>query len=112
VRLISYSMTEEQFLDGSKDITRRLGWRSLVAGDRLMAVQKAMGLKKGEKVKRLGPIEVVSVRSERLEAITDDDVRREGFPGRDAQWFIAFFCKHMKCTPQTIVTRIEFRRIE
>lgn len=112
MKLISYSLTTPQFLDGTKDITRRLGWRTLVAGDRLMAVEKAMGLKKGETVRRLGVIEIVSVRWERLDAITDADVKREGFPGRSAEWFVDYFCKHMKCTPQTLVNRIEFRRIQ
>lgn len=112
MRRISYSLTTPQFLDGTKDVTRRRGWRMLVRGDRLMAVEKAMGLKKGEKAVKLGVIEIVSVRFERLDAITDADVRREGFPGRSAEWFVDYFCKHMKCEPQTLVNRIEFRRIE
>lgn len=113
-RNISFSMTEEQFLDGSKDVTRRMGWLCLVGmiGVTLWAVRKAMGLKPGEKIHRLGMIEVVSARRERLDAITPDDVRREGFPGRTQEWFIAFFCKgHKGCKPDSIVTRIEFRRI-
>ena len=28
-RLISFSMTEPQFVDGSKDVTRRMGWLRL-----------------------------------------------------------------------------------
>ncbi len=111
MRRISYSLTTPQFLDGTKDVTRRLGWRALVAGDRLMAVEKAMGLKKGEKHVELGVVEIVSVRLERLDAITLADVRREGFPDRDVAWFVAYFCKAMKCTPATHVNRIEFRRI-
>ena len=112
MRLISFSMTTEQFLDGTKDVTRRLGWRTLCSGDRLRAVEKAMGLKKGEHPVQLGIIEVVTVRLERLDRITGAEVDREGFPSRTAEWFVAFFCKHMKCTPDTVVTRIEFRRIE
>ena len=47
-RNISFSMTTPQFLDGSKDVTRRMGWNRLRASDTLRAVKKAMGLKKGE----------------------------------------------------------------
>ena len=55
-RNISFSMTEQQFISGKKDVTRRMGWRFLKAGDRIMGVRKAMGLKKGEKIHALGMI--------------------------------------------------------
>lgn len=110
-RNISFSMTGRQFLDGSKDVTRRMGWLRLQTGDKLMACRKCMGLKPGEKIVRLGEIVVLSVRRERLDAITLDDVRREGFPGMTQAEFIAFFCKgHKGCEPDSIVTRIEFGR--
>jgi hypothetical protein len=53
MRNISFSLTEEQFLDGSKDITRRLGWANLKPGDRLMGCRKCMGLRPGESIVRL-----------------------------------------------------------
>lgn len=112
-RLISFSMTEPQFIDGSKDVTRRMGWLPLRAGDRLIAVRKAMGLRPGEKVHRLGLIEVVSVRRERLDIITVDECRREGFPHMSPKEFMSFFCKgHHGCRPDSEVTRIEFKRIK
>jgi len=118
MRSISFSLTEPQFLDGSKDVTRRLGWLKLKAGDRLRACRKCMGLKKGEKQHVLGIIEVVSVRREPLfnlvmSAVYEvNDVRREGFQPMTGQQFIEFFCKsHRGCTPHTIVTRIEFKRL-
>lgn len=40
-RNISFSMTEPQFVDGSKDVTRRMGWKWLKPGDRIMGVRKA-----------------------------------------------------------------------
>ena len=49
MRRMSFSMTEPQFRDGSKDVTRRLGWKFLKPGDRIMGVRKCMGLAKGEK---------------------------------------------------------------
>jgi len=112
MRLISFALTTGQFLDGTKDVTRRLGWRKLKAGDRLMGVRKAMGLKAGEKPERLGAIEVVSVRREPLDAIDQADVHREGFPDLTPATFVALFCGHMGCKPEVEVTRIEFRRID
>ena len=111
MRLISFFLTTPQFLDGSKDVTRRLGWRNLKPGTRLMAVRKAQGIKKGEQVERLGEIEVVSVRREILRDITADDCRREGFPGLSPVRFVVMFCEHMGCTPATQVTRIEFKKV-
>lgn len=110
MKRMSFGMTIDQFLDGSKDVTRRNGWLKLQAGDRLRAVNKVMGFRKGEKATILGEIEVVSVRRERLDAITDDDVRREGFPGKPAVWFVAMYGKAMGRKPDELVTRIEFRR--
>lgn len=112
MRNISFSMTTPQFIDGSKDVTRRLGWWKLKPGDRLMAVEKAMGLKKGEKIKPLGVIEIVSVSAEPLSAITEADVKREGFPGWTRADFINFFTeKNPKCGPFTLVNRIEFKKV-
>jgi hypothetical protein len=53
----------------------------------------------------------VDVRRERLSAITDADVEREGFDLDEwvASDFVEFFCEHMKCKPETEVTRIEWR---
>ena len=111
-RLISFALTENQFVDGSKDVTRRLGWLTLKAGERLMAVRKAMGLKKGEKAYPLGEIEIISVTREILSSITADDCRREGFPHMTPLHFVTFFCaSHKKCRPESIITRIEFRKV-
>jgi hypothetical protein len=109
-RLISFAITERQFLDGSKDVTRRLGWKKVRPGDRLIVVRKAMGLKKGEKVHRLGEIVVEDVREESLGDITREEVVREGFPEMTPAEFVDFFCRFNKCTPEARVTRIEFER--
>lgn len=111
MRNISFMLTEPQFLDGSKDVTRRVGWRTLTAGTRLRAVRKGMGLKKGEKAHALGVIEVVDVRRERLDAITAEDCAREGFPEMSPAEFVAMFCREMSCKPETLVGRIEFKRV-
>jgi len=116
-RNISFALTTRQFLDGSKDVTRRMGWKNLKAGDVLCAVEKGRGLKPGEKIKRLGMIRVVSVRREMLLEMQGGDYgreecRREGFPEMAQDEFIGFFCdSHKGCMPSDLVTRIEFERI-
>ena len=110
MRNISFFLTTKQFLDGSKDVTRRMGWKNLKPGDRLMAVEKGQGIKKGE-LKRLGPIEVVSSRRERLYEITKEETIREGFPKMSPFEFVDMFKEHMKCNADAWVTRIEFKRI-
>lgn len=113
MRNMSFSMTTKQFLDGSKDVTRRFGWWNLKAGDRIRAVEKAMGLKKGEKMKALGIIEVVSVRKEPLCMMEDNDCPREGFPHMRAWEFIAMLIKHYKIEHSSVeVNRIEFKRVQ
>jgi hypothetical protein len=77
----------------------------------VMAVEKGMGLKKGEKVKRLGPIKARG-RWERLDTITQEEVILEGFPGMTPREFVKFFCKtHRGCKPETEINRIEFDKI-
>lgn len=107
-RLISFSMTEQQVRDRTKDVTRRLGWTNAKAGEELRAVRKVMGRKKGEPLVDLARIRVVSVRREPLSAITLDDVRREGYPTLSVRQFVGKFMLAMKCASDTPVTRIEF----
>jgi hypothetical protein len=117
MRNISFSLTEAQFLDLSKDVTRRLGWRFLKPGDRLMGCRKCMGLKPGEKIVRLGEIEVISARLEFLGSMMIDpeygrkEAAREGFPNMTGKDFVEMFQKHMKASPSTVITRIEFRHV-
>ena len=111
-RNISFAMTTEQIRNRSKTVTRRFGWGFLKVGDRLWGVEKAMGLKKGEKVKRLALIEVVSVGYEPLEDITQDDVIKEGFAGWTPRMFTDFIVKHYKCERHKPINRIEFKYVE
>ena len=120
MRNISFSKTTQQVRDRQKTVTRRAGtWKNLKPGDRLMAVEKGMGLKPGEKVVRLGVIEIVSNTPEPLQEMIDDPVYgavecvREGFrpphPKSDPAEFVRFFCKFAKITADEPVQRIEFR---
>ena len=125
MRNISFSLTEEQFLDRSKNVTRRLGWTFLKTGDRLMACRKCMGLKKGEQIVRLGEIEIVSARREplnrmaRFHEIANGEIGygkteaiAEGFPDLSGDEFVTMFREHMNCRPSTIVTRIQFKHVK
>lgn len=108
---IAFSMTTEQMLEKTKDVTRRLGWLDLTPGTKLMAVEKGMGLKRGEKVKPIGEIFVVKVSREKLSDISIAEVVREGFPEMTVDEFITMFCKGHHCEPNVVVTRIEFEHL-
>ena len=112
MRRMSFALTERQILDGSKTVTRRLGWQTLRPGTELLAVNKCMGLKPGEQARKLARILVVGVCREPLFWCTHAEAKREGFPGLSGPQFVEFFCKHMKCDPMDEVTRIEFRVLE
>jgi len=101
---MSFSLTTPQMLDGSKDVTRRLGWRFLRPCDLLWAVEKAQGLKKGQHVKRLGKIWVRSIRREPLSKITKRECIREGFPRLSPAGFVRMFCEANHCRPTTMIT--------
>ena len=110
MRNMAFSITTQQMYAETKDITRRIGWTFLKPGDIVMAVEKGMGLKRGEKVKKIYPIEIVSVRGERLSSITIEDVKREGFPKMTVHQFVRMFAASHKCDVHAVVNRIEFRR--
>jgi hypothetical protein len=112
---MSFMMTTAQMENRSKTVTRRLGWRTAKAGQVRHPIFKGQGLKKGEKVRRLswGPIRFVDVRFEPLNAITKEDVIREGFPEMTPFEFVTMFCQHNRgCTGATEITRIEFEYVD
>lgn len=114
MRNLSFSMTTEAVRRREKTVTRRLGWWNLQPGEILQAVEKGQGLKRGEHVKPICLIRVVSVSDEPLDAILDrdpDECRREGFPELAPPDFVAMFIAHNKrdgVYPNTLVNRIEF----
>lgn len=107
-RNISFAFTTSQIKARTKTVTRRLGWGFLKAGVDLWAVEKAMGLRKGEKVKRITLIHIVNVRADRLSAITQEDCVLEGFPDLTPAEIVKMFCQHNNCAPDVMVNRIEF----
>lgn len=127
MKLMSFMLTKEQFRNRTKTVTRRYGWYNAKPGDRYEGVEKGQGLKKGEHPVRMGVIEVVTVRQERLSELltalderTDDsvtytsaeakaDCRKEGFPDLSPAQFVAMFCEHNNVKPDAWITRIEFK---
>lgn len=107
-RNMSFAMTTEQMRQGSKDVTRRFGWLFLKPGQIIWAVEKAMGLQKGEKIKRICAIKIISTRTEPLNAIKQSDVIREGFPDMTPEKFVKMLVDHYKVDHEKIVNRIEF----
>jgi hypothetical protein len=117
---MSFQLTTNQARTMKKDVTRRNGWPHLRSGEFIQQIVKGMGLKKGESVERIHVIKTVSVSREPLVNIVTiphrdkhplSEVEREGFPGRSADWFVEMYCKHNKCEPSDLVTRIEFRYV-
>jgi hypothetical protein len=117
MKQMSFALTTAQFRARTKDVTRRLGWEHAKAGDRVMAIEKGQGLKKGEHPVKLGEIVFKVVRREplddmrKLPAYGAREVAREGFPDLTAREFVRMFCKHNCCKPRRKVTRIEFEYV-
>ena len=118
MRCISFSLTTPQFSAGIKTVTRRIGWARAKAGDEMKAVEKAMGLKRGETMVVIGHIRIVSARTERLDRMLSDrayglvEVRREGLPDMSPEQFVEFFCRtHSGCFPEREITRLEFIKL-
>ena len=118
MRNISFSKTIEQVRDRQKTVTRRTGWRWLKEGTLLRPVEKAMGLKKGERIQPIFDdgtcIRVVDVGIECLSAIQHqhDEPAREGFPDMSTIEFIEFFKREMGARLDTVLTVIEFEYVE
>jgi hypothetical protein len=116
---MSFSMTTEAVRNHTKTVTRRLGWNDLRPGTLLWACEKCQGLKKGEKVKKLVLIRVVSVRREKLVelerlSLAEQalEMAREGFPHMTVPEFLFMFHRHNKTRRFTPVNRIEFEYVE
>jgi hypothetical protein len=123
MRNMSFMLTMQQIRDRTKTVTRRMGWVKLRPGDLVCAVEKGMGLKPGERIKRIRTIRVVNVQREPLNAMLEipaygmSESQKEGFGDhrtlQHPSEFVPFFCtSHKGCTPESLVTRIEFEYVE
>lgn len=110
MRLMSFMLTTDQVLAQTKHVTRRDGWLKAKVGDVVQPVRKGMGLKKGEKVERLGPpIRFTSVSRQPLAAgLTWTETALEGFPEMSPAQFADFYVKHNGGPTNKLVTRIAF----
>jgi hypothetical protein len=108
----SSSTGHAAFSAGSKDVTRRMRWEWAAPGLYLLAVSKSQGLAPGESAEIFGVVQIVDVRREPLNAITADDVRREGFPGMSPAGFVSMSYSHMGAKPFDLVRRIEFLHVD
>lgn len=115
MRRMAFSTTVEQMRNQSKTVTRRdpATWVDLKPGDRVLAIEKGMGLPKGARQVVIGEIEIVSNRVERAIDVDLDDVEREGFPAMTpADWLAEVWWElHGPVTPMTEMRRIEFRHV-
>jgi hypothetical protein len=116
---MSVSLTEAAVRARRKTVTRRVGWwtdrrgrRLLQVGDRLALCRQVMG-RRGEPLVRVADVMITSVTRQPLRDITADDVALEGLAPMTPPEFIDFFCRtHKGCTPETTVTRIEWRYLD
>lgn len=112
MRNMSFALTTPQFVARTKTVTRRMGWWFLNPNDLVCGVEKGMGLKKGEKIKRLGVISIVCTKPERLWDITQEDVIAEGFPEMTPTEFVNMFIRHNGCSADELINRIQFKYTE
>jgi len=109
---MSFTLTTDQMRNKAKTVTRRDGWWFLKPGDTVNAVEKAMGLKKGEKIKPIGQVRIKNISRVKVKDIDHEDLIREGLPDMSPFEFVEFFCKsHKGCNPDTFINRIEFEHI-
>jgi hypothetical protein len=118
MRNMSFALTTKQVRAQTKTVTRRLGWTFAKVGDLVQPVLKCQGLKPGEGVTKIGgPVRIVDVWRGPLNGLLGDDfassdeAKLEGFPHLTSEEFVAMFCKHMRCTPEREVTRLEFEYV-
>jgi hypothetical protein len=110
MRRMSFSMTTAAARAHTKLVTRRLGWWDVEPDEVIMAIEKGMGLKKGEKQVEIGPFRVKSARPEKLRHFHrngPEECAREGFPEMTAAEFVAMLCRHHRITPSHKINRIE-----
>ena len=107
-RNMSFAMTTDQIITRTKTVTRRFGWWFLKPGDEVRAVEKSMGLKKGEKIRPLAMVRIISTKAEPLNIINQSDVIKEGFPNMTPQEFVQMLVNHYGVSPNATINRIEF----
>lgn len=118
MRLLSVSKTIPQCRAGTKTVSRRVNWLHARVGMQLMLVEKGQGLKPGESIVRIRPVELIDVRREPINRLIDDleygrrECVLEGFPPphekSDPLVFYQFFCDFSGLIYGDDVTRLEW----
>jgi hypothetical protein len=117
MRNMSFYKTIWQFIRQIKTVTRRQGWPNLRADDVVMGIEKGQGLKKGQKIRRLGEFRVLDERWERIDRLISEpeygrgEVIREGFPEMTPQEFVDMYCKMNRCKPSELCHRFSFEYV-
>ena len=119
MKRMSFSATIDQMRSKTKTVTRRnpQTWKTLAPGDRIQAIEKAMGLAKGENQIKLGVIEIVSNELVPFgpwlytSPSWHEEARLEGFGNPDL--FLSAWLDLNGSIPEKteLVRRIEFRHI-
>lgn len=115
---MSFALTSEQYKNKTKTVTRRNGWKHIKIGVPMNGVNKCMGFRKGEKPVIFGQHIPISSHWEPLRRVIDEpeygkqEMILEGFPDWEPKQFVEMYCNHNKCTPETLVNRIEFEHAE
>ncbi len=115
MRNMSFALTKRQVRNKTKSVTRRFGWWFLEPGDLVQPVEKGMGLKKGEKIKKIGePIRILSSLADPLGAVTPEECVKEGFPELSPLGFLNMLRRHYKkkLSSFRLCNRIEFEYTE
>ena len=105
----SFFLTQEQYRNRTKTVTRRQCKRTPQVGEQFMGIVKGQGIKKGEKVEKMHSSTITHVWWEMINTISPQEVVKEGFPGKHPFWFIAMYCKANNCKPTDLCCRIEFK---
>lgn len=118
MRRMSFALTTTAIVERRKTVTRRPAhtWRTLKVGDRIVAVDKCMGLKSGQHARVLGVLRIVDVRVESLLLITSEDCVLEGMPDLTPAQFLWRFADAYGLgigeAEEMDVRRIEFEYLE
>ena len=119
MRRMAFTHTTAEIRERVKTVTRRMGWRTLTAGDLVQAVKKARGVRKGERVETVATLRVTDVRVERLSRLltdaryAEDELPREGFPCWSAREFVEMFLRANRLKSADVdVTRIAFEYVD
>lgn len=113
-RRMACSLTVDAVKNRTKTVTRRHAhtWTDLAPGDRLMLIEKGMGLPKGAHQVVLAEVEIVSNEIVDLDDMDQADCDAEGFPGLTPAGFEQMWCEsHRIMWPNCYVKvrRIEWR---